>query len=149
MLQANPKQSSARAPLFYAGLSIVAAVVTVALKVGAYLFTGSIGLFSDAAESGVNLVAAVGAFLALRTAARPPDEEHAYGHTKAEYFSSALESVLIIVAAIGIAVTAIGRLLEPQPRLVICGPIVKSIRGSAPLAHYLRLPPLNLNFGLL
>jgi cation diffusion facilitator family transporter len=53
--------------------------------------------------------------LALRTAARPPDEEHAYGHTKAEYFSSALESVLIIVAAIGIAVTAIGRLLEPQP----------------------------------
>ena len=96
-------------------MSIVAAVVTVALKVGAYLFTGSIGLFSDAAESGVNLVAAVGAFLALRTAARPPDEEHAYGHTKAEYFSSALESVLIIVAAIGIAVTAIGRLLEPQP----------------------------------
>ena len=115
MLQANPKQSSARAPLFYAGLSIVAAVVTIALKVGAYLFTGSVGLFSDAAESGVNLVAAVGAFLALRTAARPPDEEHAYGHTKAEYFSSALESVLIIVAAIGIALTAIGRLLEPQP----------------------------------
>ena len=73
------------------------------------------GLFSDAAESSVNLVAAVGAFLALGTAARPPDEEHAYGHTKAEYFSSALESVLIIVAAVWIAVTAIGRLLEPQP----------------------------------
>jgi divalent metal cation (Fe/Co/Zn/Cd) transporter len=64
-----------RSPLFYAGVSIVAAVVTIALKVGAYLFTGSVGLFSDAAESGVNLIAAVGAFLALRTAKRPPDEE--------------------------------------------------------------------------
>ena len=96
-------------------MSIVTALVTIALKAGAYLLTGSVGLFSDAAESGVNLVAALGAFLALRTAALPPDEEHAYGHTKAEYFSSALESVLIIAAAIGIAVTAIGRLLEPQP----------------------------------
>ena len=115
-MQVRPKkQSSARSPRFYAGLSIVAAVVTIALKFGAYLLTGSVGLFSDAAESSVNLVAAVGAFLALGTAARPPDEEHAYGHTKAEYFSSALESVLIIVAAGGIAVTAIGRLLDPQP----------------------------------
>ena len=96
-------------------MSVVTALVTIALKAGAYLLTGSVGLFSDAAESGVNLVAALGAFLALRTAALPPDEEHAYGHTKAEYFSSALESVLIIAAAIGIAVTAIGRLLEPQP----------------------------------
>ena len=115
-MQGRPKkQSSARSPSFYAGLSIIAAVVTIALKVGAYLLTGSVGLFSDAAESSVNLVAAVGAFLALGTAARPPDEEHAYGHTKAEYFSSALESILIIVAAVWIAVTAIGRLLEPQP----------------------------------
>jgi cation diffusion facilitator family transporter len=115
-MQVRPKkQYSARSPHFYAGLSIIAAVVTIALKVGAYLLTGSVGLFSDAAESSVNLVAAVGAFLALGTAARPPDEEHAYGHTKAEYFSSALESVLIIVAAVWIAVTAIGRLLEPQP----------------------------------
>ena len=115
-MQGRPKkQSSARSPSFYAGLSIVAAVVTIALKVGAYLLTGSVGLFSDAAESSVNLVAAVGAFLALGTAARPPDEEHAYGHTKAEYFSSALESILIIAAAVWIAFTAIGRLLEPQP----------------------------------
>ena len=115
-MQVRPKkQSSARSPSFYAGLSIVVAVVTIALKFGAYLLTGSVGLFSDAAESSINLVAAVGAFLALGTAARPPDEEHAYGHTKAEYFSSALESVLIIVAAVWIAVTAIGRLLEPQP----------------------------------
>jgi cation diffusion facilitator family transporter len=116
VMQVRPKkQTSARSPSFYAGLSIIAAVVTIALKVGAYLLTGSVGLFSDAAESSVNLVAAVGAFLALGTAARPPDEEHAYGHTKAEYFSSALESVLIIVAAVWIAATAIGRLLEPQP----------------------------------
>ena len=115
MQRANLKRASVRSPMFYVTLSIAAAVITVTLKVGAYLITGSVGLFSDAAESGVNLVAAVGAFLALRMAARPPDEEHAYGHTKAEYFSSALESVLIIVAAIGIAVTAIGRLLEPQP----------------------------------
>ena len=115
-MQGRPKkQSSVRSPRFYAGLSIVAAIVTIALKVGAYLLTGSVGLFSDAAESSVNLVAAIGAFLALGTAARPPDEEHAYGHTKAEYFSSALESVLIIVAAVWIAITAIGRLLEPQP----------------------------------
>jgi cation diffusion facilitator family transporter len=83
--------------------------------VGAYLLTGSVGLFSDAAESAVNLVAAVGAFWALVAAARPPDEEHAFGHTKAEYFSSALESVLIIAAAVGIGITAVGRLLEPQP----------------------------------
>jgi cation diffusion facilitator family transporter len=83
--------------------------------VGAYLLTGSVGLFSDAAESVVNLVAAIGAFWALVAAARPPDEEHAFGHTKAEYFSSALESVLIIAAAIGIGVVAVGRFIEPQP----------------------------------
>lgn len=82
---------------------------------GAYLLTGSVGLFSDAAESAVNLVAAVGAFWALVAAARPPDEEHAFGHTKAEYFSSALEGVLITAAAVGIGVAAMGRLLEPQP----------------------------------
>src|SRR5918994_8017935 len=108
-MQGRPKkQSSSRSPNFYAGLSIIAAVVTIALKVGAYLLTGSVGLFSDAAESSVNLVAAVGVLLALGTAARPPDEEHAYGHTKAEYFSSALARVLIMVAPVWIAVTAIG-----------------------------------------
>src|SRR5918997_3974464 len=102
-MQGRPKkQSSAHSPSFYAGLSIAAAVVTIALKVGAYLLTGSVGLFSDAAESAVNLVAPVGAFCALMAAVRPPDEEHAFGHTKAEYFSSALESVLIIAAARGI-----------------------------------------------
>ncbi len=99
----------------YAVLSIVAAVVTIGLKVGAYLLTGSVGLFSDAAESSVNLVAAVAALWALIIALRPPDEEHAFGHNKAEYFSSGLESALIIIAAGWIGVTAWGRLMDPQP----------------------------------
>ena len=99
----------------YAVLSIVAAVFTIGLKLGAYLLTGSIGLFSDAAESVVNLVAAVAALWALIYAARPPDEEHAFGHNKAEYFSSGLESALIIIAAVWIGITAWERLMDPQP----------------------------------
>ena len=99
----------------YALLSIFAAVVTIGLKFGAYLLTGSVGLFSDAAESVVNLVAAVAVLWALTLAARPPDEEHAFGHNKAEYFSSGLESALIVIAAVWIGVTAWGRLLDPQP----------------------------------
>jgi cation diffusion facilitator family transporter len=99
----------------YAVLSIVAAVLTIGLKLGAYLLTGSVGLFSDAAESVVNLVAAVAALWALIYAARPPDEEHAYGHNKAEYFSSGLESALILIAAVWIGITAWDRLMDPQP----------------------------------
>src|SRR4051812_16213413 len=96
-------------------LSVVAAVATISLKTGAYLLTGSVGLLSDAAESVVNLVAAVVALLALRWASKPADEEHAYGHQKAEYFSAGVEGALIVVAAGAIAVTAIERLLNPQP----------------------------------
>jgi cation diffusion facilitator family transporter len=99
----------------YAVLSIAAAVITIGLKLGAYLLTGSVGLFSDAAESVVNLVAAVAALWALLYAARPPDEEHAFGHNKAEYFSSGLESALILIAAAWIGVTAWDRLMDPQP----------------------------------
>ena len=99
----------------YAVLSIAAAVLTIGLKFGAYLLTGSVGLFSDAAESVVNLVAAVAALWALLYAARPPDEDHAFGHDKAEYFSSGLESALILLAAGWIGVTAWDRLMEPQP----------------------------------
>ena len=99
----------------YAVLSIAAAVLTIGLKLGAYLLTGSVGLFSDAAESVVNLVAAVAALWALIYAARPPDEEHAFGHNKAEYFSSGLESALIIIAAVWIGITAWERLVDPQP----------------------------------
>jgi len=99
----------------YAVLSIGAAVATIGLKLGAYLLTGSVGLLSDAAESVINLLAAVAAFWLLTLAARPPDEEHAYGHSKAEYFASGLESALILFAAIGIGWTAWTRLLNPQP----------------------------------
>jgi cation diffusion facilitator family transporter len=104
-----------RSTRFYAVVSIVAAVVTIGLKFAAYLLTGSVGLFSDAAESVVNLVAAVTALWALTLAARPPDEEHAFGHNKAEYFSSGLESALILIAAGWIAATAVPRLFEPEP----------------------------------
>jgi cation diffusion facilitator family transporter len=96
-------------------LSLAAAVLTIVLKAGAYFFTGSVGLLSDAMESVINLVAALVAFWMLTVAARPPDEEHAYGHSKAEYFSSGVESSLILVAAIGIAWAAWGRLWNPQP----------------------------------
>lgn len=99
----------------YAVVSILAAVVTICLKLVAYMLTGSVGLFSDAAESVVNLMAAVAVLLALTMAARPPDEEHAFGHNKVEYFSSGLESALILIAAVWIGVTAWGRLVDPQP----------------------------------
>jgi cation diffusion facilitator family transporter len=95
-------------------LSIAAAMATISLKTLAYLLTGSVGLLSDAAESVVNLVAAVVAMAALRWATKPADEEHAYGHQKAEYFSAGVEGALIFVAALSIAATAIDRLLHPQ-----------------------------------
>lgn len=99
----------------YAVLSISTAILTIGLKTAAYALTGSVGLLSDALESGVNLLAAVVALLALWVAAQPEDEEHAYGHNKAEYFSSGFEGGLILVAAVSIAYAAIRRLLDPQP----------------------------------
>src|SRR3954451_7994841 len=96
-------------------LSVAAAVATIALKTTAWALTGSVGLLSDAAESVVNLVAAVVAMAALRWSVKPADEDHAYGHAKAEYFSAGVEGALILIAAAGIAVTAIARLLDPQP----------------------------------
>jgi cation diffusion facilitator family transporter len=99
----------------YAIISIVAALATIALKGGAYAITGSVGLLSDALESLVNLAAAIVALLALSAAARPEDEEHRYGHSKAEYFSSAFEGALILLAAASIIYTSVGRLVAPQP----------------------------------
>jgi len=99
----------------YAWLSIAAAVATIALKALAYLVTGSVGLLSDALESFVNLAGALMALWMLSLAARPPDANHAYGHGKAEYFSSGVEGGLILIAAISIAVTAVERLLNPRP----------------------------------
>jgi cation diffusion facilitator family transporter len=100
---------------YYGFVSIAAAILTIVLKLGAYLLTNSVGFLSDAMESGVNLVAAIGAVWALTYAAKPPDEEHVYGHSKAEYFSSGFEGALILVAAAGIITTAIPRLLHPEP----------------------------------
>ncbi len=94
-------------------VSIAAAVITMLLKFGAYLLTGSVSLLSDAAESSVNLVAALVAFGALTLAARPADEEFQYGYDKAEYFSSGVEGALILVAAITIIYTAVDRFLHP------------------------------------
>ncbi|HET9594961.1 MAG TPA: cation diffusion facilitator family transporter, partial [Anaeromyxobacteraceae bacterium] len=107
----TPPPSLAR----YAWLSIAAAIVTIALKTVAWRLTGSVGLLSDALESVVNLAAAVMALLMLTLAARPPDEEHAHGHGKAEYLASGFEGVLILGAAAAIAVTAAPRLLAPRP----------------------------------
>ena len=95
-------------------LSIIASVVTMALKMGAYLFTGSVSLLSDAMESSVNLIAALVAFIALTIADRPADKSHAYGHDKAEYFSSGVEGALILVAAALIIYTAVQRFLHPS-----------------------------------
>ncbi|HEX2706087.1 MAG TPA: cation diffusion facilitator family transporter [Candidatus Lustribacter sp.] len=99
----------------YAWLAIAAAITTILLKAGAWLLTGSVGLLSDAAESIVNLVAAVVALIALRVAAMPADDNHHFGHTKAEYFSAAIEGVMIFVAAVVILITSVQRFLSPLP----------------------------------
>lgn len=99
----------------FAWLSIAAAMLTIGLKGVAYMLTGSVGLLSDALESVVNLAAAIMALAMLSVAARPPDEGHAYGHAKAEYFASGVEGTLIMVAAGSIAFAAVPRLVAPQP----------------------------------
>ena len=99
----------------YAWLSIAAALATILLKGLAWRLTDSVGLLSDAIESFVNLAGALMALGMLTLAAMPADDGHAHGHTKAEYFSSAFEGFLILVAAVWIAVEAVGRLLDPRP----------------------------------
>ena len=99
----------------YAWLSIAAALATILLKGLAWWLTGSVGLLSDALESFVNLAGAMMALAMLSLAALPADEYHAHGHGKAEYFSSAFEGFLILVAAVSIAYAAVERLLNPQP----------------------------------
>ena len=99
----------------FAYLSIAAAVITIALKFSAYLYTGSMGLLSDALESCVNLIAAIVALIMIHIAEKPADEGHEFGHTKAEYFSSAIEGGLIMVAAFSIIWSAVPRLFAPQP----------------------------------
>jgi len=99
----------------FAWLSIAAAVATILMKFVAYVMTGSVGLLSDAIESVVNLAGALMALGMLTLAAQPADEKHPFGHSKAEYFSSVVEGILILVAASGIAYTAIERMLHPRP----------------------------------
>lgn len=96
-------------------VSVLVAMVTITLKTLAWWLTGSVGLLSDAMESFVNLGSAIFALLMVTVAERPPDEDHPYGHHKAEYFSSGFEGLLIIGAAVGILWAATVRLLEPQP----------------------------------
>lgn len=99
----------------FAAVAIVAAVGVIGLKLGAWWLTGSVGLLSDAVESLANVAGAVVAYLMLVVADRPPDDEHAYGHSKAEYFASGFEGGLILFASIGIGWMAVSRLLDPQP----------------------------------
>ncbi len=98
----------------YAWISIAAALVTIALKSAAFYLTGSVGLLSDALESLVNLMGGMMALAMLTIAARPADDDHAYGHSKAEYFSSGVEGALILGAALSIGLTAVPRLFHPQ-----------------------------------
>ncbi len=98
----------------FAWLSVGAALATITLKTAAYYLTGSVGLLSDAIESLVNLVGATMALIMLAIAARPADESHLYGHSKAEYFASLVEGVLILTAAAGIISAAVNRLLHPH-----------------------------------
>ena len=99
----------------YLKLSVAVAVATIALKTGAWWITDSVSLLSDALESLVNLAGAMFALAMVTIAARPPDDDHPYGHHKAEYFSSGFEGVLIFVAALAIIAAAVHRLLHPQP----------------------------------
>jgi cation diffusion facilitator family transporter len=99
----------------FAWMSVAAAVATIGLKTLAWWVTGSVGLLSDAMESLVNLAAALLAVSMLRLAASPPDEEHPYGFSKAEYLAAGIEGALIVLAAAGILITAVPRLLRPEP----------------------------------
>ncbi len=119
----------------YAWLSIAAALATIVLKGWAWWVTGSVGLLSDALESFVNLAGAMMALAMLSLAAMPADDNHAHGHGKAEYFSSAFEGFLILIAAAGISYAAIERFLNPQPlEAVGIGLVVSAIASVINLA---------------
>jgi cation diffusion facilitator family transporter len=115
MTNQNEPNSNRASLTRFAWLSIGASILTIALKSSAYLLTNSVGFLSDAVESLVNLVAGIMALAMLTVAARPADDDHTYGHSKAEYFSSTTEGILILVAAGGIIFTAIQRFFDPQP----------------------------------
>jgi len=115
----------------FAWLSIAAALTTIALKSTAYLLTGSVGLLSDAVESVVNLLGAMMALGMLIIAARPADDGHAFGHSKAEYFASIVEGILILVAAVAIIWSSAQRLMNPQPLEKLGIGLLVSVSASA------------------
>ena len=113
------------------GVSVVVACITIALKTLAWWLTDSVGLLSDAMESVVNLASAVFGLMMVTVAARPADEDHPYGHHKAEYFSSGFEGILIVVAALGIVWAAAHRIFDPQPLEQVGLGLVLSVGSSA------------------
>ena len=115
----------------YLKLSIAVALATITLKTGAWWVTDSVSLLSDALESLVNLAGAMFALAMVTIAARPPDDDHPYGHHKAEYFSSGFEGVLIFAAALAIVWAAVHRLLDPQPLQAVGLGIALSVLSSA------------------
>jgi cation diffusion facilitator family transporter len=115
----------------YLKLSVAVAVATIALKTGAWWVSGSVSLLSDALESLVNLAGAIFALMMVTVAARPPDEDHPFGHHKAEYFSSGFEGVLIFVAALAIVWAAVQRLVTPQPLAQLGWGMVLSVVSTA------------------
>ena len=119
----------------YAYLSIGASILTMALKFGAFFLTGSVGLLSDAVESVVNLTAGVIALMAIILAYRPADNVHSYGHGKVEYFSSGIEGILIILAALGIAYASVNRFVHPQElQFLGIGIVVAAVAGAVNFA---------------
>ena len=123
--------AKAASPALLLRLSIVVAVVTIALKTLAWWITDSVGLLSDAMESLVNLASAAFALLMVTIARRPADADHPYGHHKAEYFSSGFEGLMIFVAAAGIAWAAVQRLIHPQPLGLLGWGLALSVLSSA------------------
>ncbi len=114
----------------YLKISVAVALSTIALKTGAWWVSGSVSLLSDALESLVNLAGAMFALAMVTIAARPPDDDHPYGHHKAEYFSSGFEGVLIFAAALAIVWTAVLRLINPQPLEAVGLGLVLSVLSS-------------------
>jgi cation diffusion facilitator family transporter len=114
----------------YLKLSVAVALATIVLKTAAWAATGSVGLLSDALESLVNLAAALFALMMVTVAAMPADEEHPYGHHKAEYFSAGFEGVLIVAAALAIVWEAIGRFQHPRPLESLGLGVVLSVAAS-------------------
>lgn len=104
-----------KSPASILWFSIIASILTISLKSGAYYATDSVGFLSDAMESIINLIAGIVAYLMLTIAFRPPDKDHPFGHDKAEYFSSMVEGILIVAAAIGIGYAAVDRIIHPKP----------------------------------